>query len=305
MKKTLTLLLFFTLIYCKDDQNNQLSAEDKYYKVNVYALNLRKEPTTSSDKILSLKKNRILVRVDKTEKEDIIDGISGKWLHVSTLEKTFGYVFEPYLIKAKLEKPDWEINKHNILSLCTNHTSDCFRKQSEHTYKEYNFITKTGKKLEIIAFDGTKRTFEDENEFEDSIVIYTPLEVFFNDLRYVLIEVSLYEGGSFILYDRKFNKSTSLLDIPIHSPNKESLLVVSSSYAYNITGIQIIKLSEFEPKIVFEIKDKWLPCLGSWTSDVEVKVYECFEDYTFKENDGMLYSERTIQFKNNTWLLQP
>ncbi|TGK45973.1 SH3 domain-containing protein [Leptospira kanakyensis] len=307
MKKilTFTFILIFHLFTCKENVNNEISAEDKYYKVNVSALNLRKEPSISSDKLISLKKNRILIRANNFEKNDIIEGVSGKWIYVSTYEKTFGYIYEPYLKKAKLEKPYWEFETPNILSLCNKQTNDCFKKQTEYIFKKYKFISKTGNNLNIVGFDGSVGTFADKREFEDSIEIHTPLEVFFKDERYVLIDFSLYEGGSFILYDRKFNISIQLLDIPISSPNKEFLLVVSSADAYNTVGVQIVKLSEFEPKIVFQFKDKWRPCLGSWNSDVEVKVYECFEDYSFKNNDGMLYSERIIQFKNDSWELLP
>lgn len=308
---------FLVLLTCKEENklkipssNNYESkivipAEDKYFKVNASALILRKEPSTSSEKLLSLKNNRILIRANNFEKDDIIDGISGKWIYVSTYEKTFGYVFDPYLKKSILEKPYWEVEIPNILSICNKFTNECFRKQTEYIFKKYNFISKTGNTLNIVGFDGTIRSFEDKKEFEDSIEIHKPLEVFFKDERYVLIDFSLYEGGSFILYDRKFNKSIQLLDIPSYSPNKEFLLVVSSADAYNSTGVQIIKLSELEPKIVFEFKDKWRPCLGSWNSDVEIKVYECFEDYSFKNNNGMLYSERIIQLKNDSWELQP
>ncbi|MCT8335816.1 SH3 domain-containing protein [Leptospira sp. 85282-16] len=307
MKKilTFTFILIFQLFTCKENVNNEISAEDKYYKVNVSALNLRKEPSISSDKIISLKKNRILIRANKFEKYDLIEGVSGKWIYVSTYEKTFGYVFEPYLKKAKLEKPYWESETPNILSLCNKQTNDCFKKQTEYIFNKYKFISKTGNNLNIVGFDGSVGTFEDKREFEDSIEIHTPLEVFFKDERYVLIDFSLYEGGSFILYDRKFNKSIQLLDIPISSPNKEFLLVVSSADAYNTVGVQIVELSELEPKSVFQFKNKWRPCLGSWNSDVEVKVYECFEDYSFKNNNGVLYSERIIQFKNDSWKLLP
>ncbi|TGM60100.1 SH3 domain-containing protein [Leptospira meyeri] len=307
MKKILT-FTFISILHlstCKEDVNVEISAEDKYYKVNVAALNLRKEPSIASEKLLSLKKNRILIRANNFEKNDIIDGVSGKWIYVSTYEKTFGYVYEPYLKKAILEKPYWEIEMPNIFSLCKRQTTDCFKQQSEYTFKNYNFISKKGNTLNIVAFDGSIGTFEDKKEFEDSIEIHTPLEVFFKDWRYVLIDVSLYEGGSYLLYDRKFNISIPLLDVPISSPNKEYLLVVSSADAYNTSGIQIINLTDLEPKIVFEFKDKWRPCLGSWKSNVEVKVYECFEDYAFKNNNGMLYSERIIHLNNSSWELQP
>lgn len=282
-----------------------IPAEDKYYQVNVSTLNLRKKPSTSSEKILSLNKNRILIKADKSEHNDIISGVSGKWIYVSTLEKTFGYVFEPYLKKAKPEKPYWEIDIPNVLTQCNEHSHDCFKQQTEYTFRNYSFISKTGNNLTIVKFDGNISTFTDKEEFEDSIEIHTPLEVFFKDLRYVLIQVSLYEGGGYLLYDRKFNKSLSLLDIPISSPNLEYLLIVSSADAYNSSGVQIVKLTESEPKITFEFKDKWRPCLGSWISNVEIKVYECFEDYSLKNNNGMFYSERIIQFKNNSWELQP
>lgn len=292
-------------INIKFEENDRIQAEDKYYKVNSSSLNLRKEPSISSQIITSVKRNRLVFRENKYTKFDIVNGLSGNWIYVSTLEKNFGYVFDRFMTKAKLENLNFGRNSEDILSKCKVLTNDCLEKQSDFIYNNYNFIVKQGKSLRILSFDGKETILKDELEYEDSIVVYKPLELFFDDLRYIFIELSYYEGNSYILFDRKYHKIIRLYDIPILSPDNQYLLVVSSSVAYNPSGIQIVKLSDREPEIVFEIKNKWLPCLGSWTSNTEVKIHECILDQSFDLNNGILISEKNIKNINNKWILIP
>lgn len=275
-----------------------------YYRVTAPSLRLRKEASTNSVLVIGLPKGRVVKRVSDFRKPAEINEVQGNWIEVEALTGHRGYVFDPYVESAKLSKMDWSSNYDRAIFNCPPSSAECLEQlEKELLKKESAVVEKKQDFLIIHNFDGSSKEFREIHSPEDSVTLYRPTAVFLNE-RYLIITVLYYEGGEFLLYDRKHSEYISLWDYPKLSPDGSTLLVTSMADAYLPRGIQVIRLGANAPVILEERKTEWYPCDASWSTANRISLHECHVDYQIRSENRMVKSTVDLRIKGNSVTIQ-
>ncbi len=83
---------------------NSHAEESRKYYIGAESLNVRKEPSVTSDSLFLLKKRTPVEVVDITKNYDRIDGIVSPWLKIKSLEGKTGFVFGGYVYTQNIAK---------------------------------------------------------------------------------------------------------------------------------------------------------------------------------------------------------
>lgn len=307
------LILIFsivTLMQCSDKEpnrkgsDNDSSRKSGYFRVTVPSLRLRSEPNVSAVLIIGLKQDRIVQRVSDFEKTEKINGTEGKWLEVETLTGHRGYIFDPYIEKVGLEQQVWDPIYDDSIFPCSPQKSECRERLNAGFQKKESAIAfKEGDTLIVHNSEGSKKLFEDNTDEGDSVTIYQPTVAFLEG-RYLIITVQYYEGGEYLLYDRKTETTVSMWNYPLLSPDQSTLIVTSMSDAYIPNGIQVIKLGSGAPVLLKELKTEWHPCYPKWINSTHVALYHCHFDYSANSDENMVKSRVDLFIEQETVRLE-
>ena len=253
-RNLLACLLLSSLIPAVAISADELS-EAEYYEVNVPLLRLRSAPKKKSKIVEKVRLGRIVKRSTffaKTGKVKSKTGrtIKGKWIQVETRTGKSGYMFNAFLKKAMPKEIDYSSHDKSLFS-CPPHLSDCQAKLSKELIKKNpEIIQASFAGYTVVNQDKTKHVFANNPDRAENLIIYTPIALF-GKKRYLIVSVALFEGGAYVLYDRKTKKTLSLWDAPNLAPDGRHLLVSSYSLAHNPNGLQLVQLGSGKPKMSF------------------------------------------------------
>lgn len=302
MKKILILIfpiLIFAFCNKKSDESNILDPLKKYYQVTASSLIIRSEPKVNSDKVGSVLKNRLIERISNFKRSDTIENNAGNWIKISTLNKKTGYVFDAYLKSAKPHDAYWTFKTNNELIPCSPNYNKCIEKIAKSIFINHkDVLKKEPYGISIRALDGTIIKIRDVKEPKGSIINNKPIAVFLES-RYILINVSFYEGGEILLIDRKSKQIVKLWDFPLLSPDKKHLLVTSAADAYATNGVAIVALTENQPKIIYSAETSWYPCKPSWSTANIAIIHKCHVDHKLPDKKQTFLSQIEIKINND------
>ena len=191
----------------------------------------------------------------------------------------------------------------DLWSLCKGiqNSHDCAaRIEAYQLKKRVVSVSRKGKQLIIALKSGKKITFTDSKDDDTQGKWYSYRE-YLPAIGYHLIHLQYYEGGGFIFLNANNGKYEIIEDIPLISPDKKRIAVVSYCDAYCNPGIEVLRISDKDIIKEFTLtpKEYWANGTLQWLDKENIKVTIKVPIY----GKEIRYSEKHffIFFADNGW----
>ncbi len=286
---------------------------DKILVVNTAVLTLRENPDQKSSALASLFKGRALTVISESDKSDTIDGITAKWVKVSTSDNKTGYAFGGYLKRPDNCEAAEKMSIKDPLrdSACRNINNfyECSVAIEKREIGKYSFVTRNDKELMVKLSSGKDVKYTNvvpqAAGGESEVTKYTFRE-FIEAINSFIIVTQLYEGQKSDLVNYNSGQSVTLLGAPmILSPDKSNVLNIAVASVYESNGIQIISVDKTSAKEAFKTTD-YSPLNARWIDNNTAEVV-CRNSTSagIVPNDPNCYIF-TIRIRkvNNSWVVE-
>ncbi len=190
------------------------------------------------------------IQVSKWEKVFVKKSDVGNAEKITLIEEDLiqGYVYKDSILPQKIE---------NLLELSFISKEDYLTKKAQRVrflVEDSASIKKIKGVISLPCKNGVKKIIDiDEPDNEDGRMIYGYVGNI-DMLNQYLLGVTFYEGGNYILIDKKSGKETrNLVGIPHISPNKKYMISMSANIYEECTDFQLYTLKNNEIKLRFGI----------------------------------------------------
>lgn len=173
--------------------------------------------------------------------------------------------------------------------------------QSYLLKKSYQYFYVTDSTLVVMLMNGTTKIFSNINNENDDYKHYY-FEHYFNKIDYYLISVSLYEGGYWILVNRKNGFSKVICGLPYISNDNKKIVSINSDLdaGYTFNGIELFSILTDSLRTEFRKATQWGPIDVKWVSENQFLIKrEHFnvDSITGYQNNIIDYKRVTIEKK--------
>ena len=126
----------------------------------------------------------------------------------------------------------------------------------------------TDSTLVLMLANGTSRTFSNKDEDNGDYKHYY-FEHYFDKIDYYLISVHLYEGGYWILLNRKNGFSKIMCGLPYISNNNRTIVCINSDLeaGYTFNGLELFSILHDSLYTEFRKETKWGPTDIKWINE--------------------------------------
>jgi len=278
---------------------------DTLYSSRVDNLILRQAPSINSNNLRVLKKNEIIILLEK-ENPETINGITAQWFKVKTQwNNDIGYIFSGYI-----EKLDHTIeiidDRDNIKKAFCNNIDNSYKCAQEIEFEQVktynNFVKREGRALELSLNNGLKTTFNNQQELENSFKLYTFYD-YIRSINYYVVLEHFQESGKTIFINRTNGNAIEVWDNTYRlSPNNRYIVITSPGWASGLipNGIQIVDIDK--GKIVFQNENKFYePHNPVWISNDKIEINKYYR-VNLNNKEAIFKGQLHIVRKNNAWV---
>jgi hypothetical protein len=154
-----------------------------------------------------------------------------------------------------------------------NSSTECAERIENYQFKKgVSDVSRKGKQL-IIALKGEKKNIFTDSEPDDSNGRWYRYREYLSSIKYHLIHLQYYEGGGYVLLNANNGKYKVIENIPVISPDKTRIAVISYCDAYCSPGIAIMRITDEDIISEFSLKPEyWASGKLQWVNDNNIKV---------------------------------
>jgi hypothetical protein len=185
---------------------------------------------------------------------------------------------------------------------------DCARSVETKLSEIYSDLIsrKTDKLLTLKLSSGKQMPFKDSFKTDDDpdVVRYSVID-YLEGLKSYLVEIQYYEGHAYQLVSRSTGLKTSVVGLPVLSPDGKAFVCHSTDVVgeYNPYALQVWKVSGTGFAKVYDLKKmSWCATDVSWLDATKIRIKRArWDENTYNE---VPLSSRLLSYTGGTWAIR-